>query len=144
MKQKKESFRDGLRRRFLAVIDEVQAAGIQKGEKITDKDIAAALSSQPSRIGQIRMGLVTPTIEMIVRACELYGYDLAYVIRGDHHEGAKRPATGVTLEKVYAELQQLREIQDRQFQLLLDQLIILKNEKAPLSAKAWAKKAGKN
>lgn len=137
--KKTETYKEGLRRRYLAVFDEVRDK-----QGVDDKTLCQALKVPASVISGMRSGRRGPTIEQIVKICDKYDYDLAYVIRGDDKLSVKRPATGVTLEQLYKELQDLRETQDNQFRTMLEALIILKNKSNPIDPKEWIKKVGKS
>lgn len=136
-KMKKETFKAGLRRRYLAVFDEVKAK-----TGMTEKDLCQATGIHASYIHQIRSGKRSPTLEQVMSICDKYNYDLLYVLRGDDKVHVKRPADNVTLEQVYKELQELREIQDSQFEKMLEALIILKNKFNPIDPKEWINKIG--
>lgn len=113
-------------------------------QRIDDKTLCQALKVPQSVISAMRAGRRGPTIEQIVKICDKYEYDLAYVIRGDDKLSVKRPATGITIEQVYKEMQDLRETQDNQFRAMLDALIVLKNKANPIDPKDWIKKIGKS
>jgi len=136
---KKETFKAGLRRRYLAVFDEVK-----EKTGMTEKDLCQATGIHASYIHQIRSGKRSPTLEHVMSICDKYNYDLLYVLRGDDKKHVKRPADNVTLEQIYKELQELREIQDTQFEKMLDALIVLKNKFNPIDPKEWIKKIGKS
>lgn len=137
--KKQETFKQGLCRRYLAVFDEVRDK-----QGVDDKTLCLAIKVPQSVISAMRAGKRGPTTEQVVAICDKYGYDLAYVIRGDDKVNVKRPATGATLENIYKELQELRETQDDQFRKMLEGLIILKNKSNPIDPKEWIKKVGKS
>lgn len=101
----KEDYKIGLRRRYLAVFDEVVE---KKG--ITDKELCATIDMSASHISQMRGGHRYPTTEQVLTLCDAYGYDLAYVIRGNNKVAKKRPADGATLEDVYNEVKEVKEL----------------------------------
>lgn len=101
----KEEYKVGLRRRYLAVFDEVVN---KKG--ITDKELCATIEISASHISQMRAGNRYPTTEQVLILCDTYGYDLAYVIRGKDKMANKRPADGATMDDVYKEVQELKQI----------------------------------
>jgi transcriptional regulator with XRE-family HTH domain len=101
----KEDYKVGLRRRYLAVFDEVVAK-----QGVTDKDIADKIGISNSHISQMRSGNRYPTTEQVLILCDTYGYDLAYVIRGRDKAAIKRPADGATLDDIYKELQELKQV----------------------------------
>jgi len=101
----KEAYKIGLRRRYLAVFDEIVE---KKG--ITDKELCATIDMSASHISQMRSSNRYPTTEQVLTLCDTYGYDLAYVIRGKDKLANKRPADGATLEDIYKEVQDLKQM----------------------------------
>lgn len=102
---KREDYKIGLRRRYLAVFDEVVD---NKG--ITDKELCATIEMSASHISQMRSGSRYPTIEQVLTLCDTYEYDLAYVIRGMDKKANKRAADGATLDDIYKEVQNVKQL----------------------------------
>lgn len=100
-----EDYKAGLRRRYLAVFDEV----VEK-QGVTDKDIADRVGISNSHISQMRSGNRFPTTEQVLTLCDAFGYDLAYMIRGKDKAPGKKPADGVSLDDIYKELQELKQM----------------------------------
>lgn len=100
----KEDYKVGLRRRYLAVFDEV----VDK-KRITDKELCATIDMSASHISQMRSGNRYPTTEQVLTLCDAYGYDLAYVIRGKDKAANKKPADGITLDDIYKEVQEVKQ-----------------------------------
>lgn len=137
--KKTEPYKVGLRRRYLAVFDEVK----QK-LRVDEKTLCSQIGMRTVAVSQMRSGQRGPTVEQVIKICDKFNYDLLYVLRGDDKVSVKRPADGITLDQVYKELQELRELQDKQFQAMLEALIVLKNKNNPIDPKEWIKKIGKS
>lgn len=105
-----EDYKIGLRRRYLAVFDEVV-----KNRSLNDKDIADQIGISNSHISQMRSGNRYPTTEQVLALCDTFGYDLAYVIRGEDRKEGKKPADGVSTDDIYRELQEIKVLISRGF-----------------------------
>ncbi|ACU61338.1 hypothetical protein Cpin_3876 [Chitinophaga pinensis DSM 2588] len=100
----KEDFKIGLRRRYLAVFDEVV-----RDKGVTDKEICRVIGIAATQVSQMRSGNRFPTTEQVMDLCDAFGYDLAFIIRGKDKKADRLPADGVTLEDVYKELQEVKQ-----------------------------------
>jgi transcriptional regulator with XRE-family HTH domain len=139
LKNRKEPYKAGLRRRFLAVFDEVKEAN-----KLTDAAICRKIDMVPSIFAQIRAGDRGPTIEQIIRICDEYEYDLLYVIRGDDKVGGRKPSSKkVSLEDLHKEVQELKLLVEGLIKPMVEGTVHLVKKENPIDPKEWAKKLGK-
>lgn len=104
---KKEDFKSGLRRRYLAVFDEVYKdvsakSGIKEGEFC---DILGLRRGTPS---EIRAGKRSPTTEDIFILCDKYNYDISYIISGKKRPPGKLPDTEITIGHLYELLKEIK------------------------------------
>ncbi|SKA29955.1 Helix-turn-helix domain-containing protein [Chitinophaga eiseniae] len=105
--KKGEDFKVGLRRRYLAVYDEVfEELSREKG--ITHKEFCEMIGLRRASVNNFRDGTRTPGVEDIMNLCDKFGYDIGYVIRGKDKPAGKVPAEGVTLEGIYELLKEIR------------------------------------
>lgn len=77
---------------------------------ITDKELCSTIGMSASHISQMRSGNRYPTTEQVLTLCDAYGYDLAYVIRGKDKSANKKPADNATLDDIYKELQEVKQM----------------------------------
>ncbi|CAL1518176.1 helix-turn-helix transcriptional regulator [Chitinophaga sp. MM2321] len=139
--RKKEDFKAGLRRRYLSVFDEVLRKLNEKG-KVTEAEMCTSIGLRRASIYDFRAGRRVPTVEQVLIICDKYNYELEYVIRGEEKFSVKRPAPGATIEMIYCELQDLKEVQEKQMGALLEGLIKLKDKNNPLSPDDFLKILG--
>lgn len=105
--KKEEDFKAGIRRRYLAVYDEVfEEMSRKKG--ITQKEFCEMIGLRRASVNDFRAGTRTPGVEDILTLCDKFGYDIGYVIRGKDKPAGKVPAEGATLEGIYELLKEIK------------------------------------
>lgn len=100
----KEDYKDGLRRRYLDVFEEVLKE-LNKEKKTTAKELTEMLGMRQASIAEFRAGRRTPTVEEVLTICDKFGYDLAYVIRGKDVDNVQKKV--VTLDDILMEINRL-------------------------------------
>lgn len=125
----------------MAAFDEVLAR-LNTKNATTEQELCKLLNLRRASIYDFRAGKRTPTVEQILTLCDTYKYDLEYMIRGHEKLNVRRPAPGATLEMIYCELQDLKEVQEKQVDALLNAIIKLKDKNNPLSPEDFIKILG--